>query len=152
MPPGAFYAVQTLRQLLPPGALSPGGPVRAVEIPEVRIVDRPCMGLSGDSMLDVARHFFTVDEVKRTIDLMALHKMNVFLWHLTDDQGWRIEIRRYPELTRVGSVRTPDADRQGSRRRNTTSRAATTRPPMAAIIHRSRSARWWTMPPGASLR
>ena len=101
---GAFYAVQTLRQLLPPGALSPGGPVRAVEIPEVRIVDRPCMAYRG-LMLDVARHFFTVDEVKRTIDLMALHKMNVFHWHLTDDQGWRIEIRRYPELTRVGSVR-----------------------------------------------
>lgn len=56
-------------------------------------------------MLDVARHFFTVDEVKRTLDLLALHKMNVFHWHLTDDQGWRIEIRRYPELTRVGSVR-----------------------------------------------
>lgn len=101
---GAFYAVQTLRQLLPPGAFSPGGPVRAVEIPEVRIVDRPCMAYRG-LMLDVARHFFTVDEVKRTIDLMALHKMNVFHWHLTDDQGWRIEIRRYPELTRVGSVR-----------------------------------------------
>lgn len=101
---GAFYAVQTLRQLLPSGALDPESRVRTVEIPTVVIVDRPAMAYRG-LMLDVARHFFTVDEVKRTLDLMALHKMNVFHWHLTDDQGWRIEIRRYPELTRVGSVR-----------------------------------------------
>lgn len=101
---GAFYAVQTLRQLLPSGALDPGGRVRAVEIPAVVITDRPAMAYRG-LMLDVARHFFTVDEVKRTLDLMALHKLNVFHWHLTDDQGWRIEILRYPELTRIGSVR-----------------------------------------------
>lgn len=101
---GAYHAVQTLRQLLPAEALQPDGRLRAVEIPEVTITDRPCMAYRG-LMLDVARHFFTVDEVKRTLDLMALHKMNVFHWHLTDDQGWRIEIRRYPELTRVGSVR-----------------------------------------------
>lgn len=101
---GAYYAVQTLRQLLPTAALHPDSPLRAVEIPEVTISDHPCMAYRG-LMLDVARHFFTVDEVKRTLDLMALHKMNVFHWHLTDDQGWRIEILRYPELTRVGSVR-----------------------------------------------
>ena len=68
------------------------------------IDDRPALAYRG-LMLDVARHFFTVEEVKRTLDLLALHKMNVFHWHLTDDQGWRIEIERYPELTRTGAVR-----------------------------------------------
>lgn len=102
-PEGAFHAVQTLRQLLPAAAFGEDG-LRAVELPAVRIDDRPALAYRG-LMLDVARHFFTVDEVKRTLDLMALHKMNVFHWHLTDDQGWRIEIRKYPELTRVGSVR-----------------------------------------------
>lgn len=102
-PEGAFHAVQTLRQLLPAAAFGEDG-LRAVELPAVRIDDRPALAYRG-LMLDVARHFFTVDEVKRTLDLMAMHKMNVFHWHLTDDQGWRIEIRKYPELTRVGSVR-----------------------------------------------
>lgn len=102
-PEGAFHAVQTLRQLLPAAAFEEDG-LRAVELPAVRIDDRPALAYRG-LMLDVARHFFTVDEVKRTLDLMAMHKMNVFHWHLTDDQGWRIEIRKYPELTRVGSVR-----------------------------------------------
>lgn len=100
-PEGAFYAVQTLRQLLPHAAFAGA---EAVEIPCVAIEDAPCMAYRG-LMLDVARHFFTVEEVKRTLDLMAMHKLNVFHWHLTDDQGWRIEIRRYPELTRIGSVR-----------------------------------------------
>lgn len=100
-PAGAFYAVQTLRQLLP---APDGRRVRAAELPAVRITDRPALAYRG-MMLDVARHFFTVDEVERTLDLLALHKMNVFHWHLTDDQGWRLAIRRYPELTRVGSVR-----------------------------------------------
>ena len=100
-PEGAFYAVQTLRQLLPRAAFSGAD---AVEIPCVAIEDGPCLAYRG-LMLDVARHFFTVEEVKRTLDLMAMHKLNVFHWHLTDDQGWRIEIRKYPELTRVGSVR-----------------------------------------------
>lgn len=95
--------MQTLRQLLPAAAFGEDG-LRAVELPAVGIDDRPALAYRG-LMLDVARHFFTVDEVKRTLDLMAMHKMNVFHWHLTDDQGWRIEIRKYPELTRVGSVR-----------------------------------------------
>lgn len=103
-PEGAFYAVQTLRQLMPATAFGTGR-VRAVELPAVVIADRPGMGYRG-MMLDVARHFFTVEEVKRTLDLLAMHKMNVFHWHLTDDQGWRIEIAKYPELTRIGSVRT----------------------------------------------
>ena len=102
-PQGAFYAVQTLRQLLPQKAAGTAK-IRAVELPAATIDDRPALAYRG-LMLDVARHFFTVEEVKRTLDLMALHKMNVFHWHLTDDQGWRIEIERYPELTRTGAVR-----------------------------------------------
>ena len=100
---GAFYAVQTLRQLLPAAAYE-ADDVRAVELPVVTIEDKPCLGYRG-MMLDVGRHFFTVDEVKEALDIMALLKLNVFHWHLTDDQGWRIEIRKYPKLTEIGSVR-----------------------------------------------
>jgi len=100
---GTFYAVQTLRQLLPAAAYE-ADDVRAVELPVVTIEDKPCLGYRG-MMLDVGRHFFTVDEVKEALDIMALHKLNVFHWHLTDDQGWRIEIRKYPKLTEIGSVR-----------------------------------------------
>ncbi len=100
---GAFYAVQTLRQLIPAAALGAGN-AAAVELPCATIEDAPRMGYRG-AMLDACRHFFTVEEVKAMLDLMALHKLNVFHWHLTDDQGWRIAIDRYPELTRVGSVR-----------------------------------------------
>lgn len=100
---GAFYAVQTLRQLIPVAAYDATG-VRAVELPVVTIEDKPCLGYRG-MMLDVCRHFFTVDEVKEALDIMALHKLNVFHWHLTDDQGWRIEIKKYPELTQIGSQR-----------------------------------------------
>ena len=100
---GVFYAVQTLRQLLPAAAYE-ADDVRAVELPVVTIEDKPCLGYRG-MMLDVGRHFFTVDEVKEALDIMALHKLNVFHWHLTDDQGWRIEIRKYPKLTEIGSVR-----------------------------------------------
>ena len=100
---GAFYAVQTLRQLLPAAAYE-ADDVRAVELPVVTIEDKPCLGYRG-MMLDVGRHFFTVDEVKEALDIMALHKLNVFHWHLTDAQGWRIEIRKYPKLTEIGSVR-----------------------------------------------
>lgn len=102
-PEGAFHAVQTLRQLIAPEAFG-AGRVRVVELPAVEIADAPELAYRG-LMLDVARHFFTVEAVKRTLDLLALHKMNVLHWHLTDDQGWRIEIERYPELTRIGSVR-----------------------------------------------
>lgn len=100
---GAFYAVQTLRQLIPAAAYGAAN-VRAVELPVVTIEDKPCLGYRG-MMLDVCRHFFTVDEVKEALDIMALHKLNVFHWHLTDDQGWRIEIRKYPRLTEIGSKR-----------------------------------------------
>ena len=100
---GVFYAVQTLRQLLPAAAYE-ADDMRAVELPVVTIEDKPCLGYRG-MMLDVGRHFFTVDEVKEALDIMALHNLNVFHWHLTDDQGWRIEIRKYPKLTEIGSVR-----------------------------------------------
>ena len=92
---GVFYGLQSLRQLIVAGR----GTVAAVSI-----VDKPCFRYRG-GMLDSGRHFWTVDEVKEFIDILAMHKMNRFHWHLTEDQGWRIEIKRYPELTRVGSVR-----------------------------------------------
>ena len=100
--PGAFYAVQTLLQLLP--VSTDINPTVLVSLPECTIEDKPRFGYRG-LMLDVARHFFTVEEVKRFIDLMASYKMNTFHWHLTEDQGWRIEIKKYPLLTKVASVR-----------------------------------------------
>ena len=90
---GVFYGFQTLKQLLNDG-----------NIPAVIIEDKPHFAHRG-SLLDVARYFFTVEEVKKYIDIIALHKMNVFHWHLTDDQGWRIEIKSHPRLTEVGSMR-----------------------------------------------
>lgn len=100
---GCFYAVQTLRQIVPAEAYS-GKRISYVDLPVMTVFDGPDMQYRG-LMLDVARHFFTVDEVKEVLDIMAMHKLNIFHWHLTDDQGWRIEIDRYPELTRIGSVR-----------------------------------------------
>ncbi|MEV6103993.1 beta-N-acetylhexosaminidase [Streptomyces sp. NPDC051940] len=102
---GAFYGVQSLRQLLPPRVYR-----RATVkhdpwlVPCAEIEDRPRFGWRG-CLLDVARHFLPKDDVLRLIDLLALHKLNVLHLHLTDDQGWRIEIRRYPLLTEVGSWR-----------------------------------------------
>ena len=95
---GVFYGIQTLRKAM--------GAAKAAKVlfPAVRIADEPYLGYRG-VMLDVGRTFYPVEEVKRIIDLAALHNLNVFHWHLTDDQGWRIEIKKYPELTRVGSVR-----------------------------------------------
>ena len=102
---GLFNGVQTLRQLLPPAIESQqvvtGMPWR---IPAGLIQDWPEFTWRG-LHLDVARHWFPVDFIKRYLDLMALHKLNVFHWHLTDDQGWRIEIKQYPKLTAIGSHR-----------------------------------------------
>jgi hexosaminidase len=95
-PAGLFHAVQTLLQLLPGS-----GPLR---LPRLRIEDAPRFPYRG-LHLDVARHFFPVDFIKRYLDLMALHKLNHFHWHLTEDQGWRLEIERFPELTRIGARR-----------------------------------------------
>jgi hexosaminidase len=102
---GLFYAVQTIRQLLPPEiekSIKSAGILLTVPCCEIK--DEPRFIYRG-MHLDVARHIFPVEYVKRYIDMMALHKMNTFHWHLTDDQGWRIEIKKYPRLTEVGGFR-----------------------------------------------
>lgn len=103
---GIFYGFQTLRQLLPAEIESSTKVVREVEwsIPCADIEDTPQFSYRG-LMLDVSRHFKPVEEVKRNIDLMAFHKLNVLHWHLTDDQGWRIEIKKCPKLTTMGGFR-----------------------------------------------
>ena len=102
---GFFYAIQTLKQLLPRDLFGSTLNSEAQwEFPYVSITDQPQFGHRG-FMMDVARHFFDKDEVKKVLDIMALYKMNRFHWHLTDDQGWRIEIPEYPLLTEVGSIR-----------------------------------------------
>jgi hexosaminidase len=101
---GLFYGVQTLRQLLPADIDAPSASAGALTLPAVRIEDAPRFRYRG-MHLDVSRHFFPVDFVERYIDLLSLYKMNVFHWHLTDDQGWRIEIKKYPKLTEIGSQR-----------------------------------------------
>lgn len=97
---GAFYGVQTLLQLFPPQIFSTNVVENvAWKIPfAVRIEDQPRFKWRG-FMLDVSRHFFSKDAVERVLDEMAMHKLNMFHWHLTDDQGWRIEIKKYPKLT-----------------------------------------------------
>ena len=101
---GMFYGIQTLRQLLPETIDAAGANAGALTLPAVRIEDAPRFRYRG-MHLDVSRHFFSVDFVERYIDLLSLYKMNVFHWHLTDDQGWRIEIKKYPKLTEIGSQR-----------------------------------------------
>jgi hexosaminidase len=104
-PAGILHGTQTLRQLLPPPIFR-RAPVDAASwaIPAVEIEDRPRFGWRG-SHLDVGRHFMPKEFVFKHIDLLALHKFNVFHWHLTEDQGWRIEIKKYPKLTAVGAFR-----------------------------------------------
>lgn len=102
---GVFYGVQTLLQLLPPQIFATGQ-VAGVNwvMPAVRIEDQPRFPWRG-FMLDVSRHFFNKDQIKQTLDFMAWHKLNVFHWHLVDDHGWRIEIKKYPRLTQIGAWR-----------------------------------------------
>ena len=95
---GVFYGIQTLRKSLPVAQDI------NVNLSAVEIYDKPRFAYRG-AMLDVARHFYTVDEVKTFIDMLALHNINRFHWHLTDDQGWRIEIKKYPKLMSVASER-----------------------------------------------
>ncbi|MFB6839983.1 beta-N-acetylhexosaminidase [Streptomyces sp. NPDC056361] len=105
-PAGVFWAAQTLRQLLGPDAYRKA-PVRKDadwDLPHTTIEDAPRFGWRG-LLLDVSRHFTPKDDVLRHLDLLAAHKLNVFHFHLTDDQGWRIEIKRHPRLTEVGSWR-----------------------------------------------
>lgn len=103
---GFFYAIQTLKQLMPHAIYNRSGTSTAIDwtVPCVEIADQPQLGHRG-YMLDVARHFFSKTEVKRILDIMATYKMNRFHWHLTDDQGWRIDIPEYPKLAQVGAVR-----------------------------------------------
>jgi hexosaminidase len=101
---GAFYGIQTLIQLLPVSVEQTQSSASKLSIPHVSVTDYPRFGYRG-LMLDVGRHFFPVDFIKTYIDFIAMHKMNNFHWHLTDDQGWRIEIKKYPRLTEIGAWR-----------------------------------------------
>jgi hexosaminidase len=102
---GLFYGMQTLLQLLPTSALSlERSRAPHWRIPAVKISDQPRFRWRG-MMLDVARHFFTTAEIKRYLHALAFYKINVFHWHLTDDQGWRLEIKKYPRLTEAGAWR-----------------------------------------------
>ena len=105
-PAGLFYGVQTLLQLFPP-ELETGfdlPELNQMTLPCVKIIDTPRFPYRG-MHLDVGRHFFPVSFIKKYIDLLALHKFNTFHWHLTEDQGWRIEIKQYPKLTEISSYR-----------------------------------------------
>ncbi|HET7117115.1 MAG TPA: family 20 glycosylhydrolase [Hanamia sp.] len=113
-PQGLFYGIQTLIQLLPPKDYSNAQTKNIeFEIPCVNITDYPRFGYRG-MMLDVSRHFFTKEFIEKYIDEMAKYKFNVFHWHLTDDQGWRIEIKGLPKLTEVGAWRVPRTGRWGT--------------------------------------
>src|SRR5574344_893123 len=111
---GVFYGIQTLRKALPvamaksvatsDNAKKSVGSYKSVTVPACQISDAPRFAWRG-MMLDCSRHFWSVDEVKQFIDILALHNCNTFHWHLSDDQGWRIEIKKYPNLTKIGSMR-----------------------------------------------
>ena len=96
---GVFYGIQTLRKSIPAQAQD-----AAILLPAGQVEDQPRFSYRG-MHLDVGRHFFPVEFIKEYIDLLALHNMNTFHWHLTEDQGWRIEIKKYPKLTEIGSIR-----------------------------------------------
>ncbi len=103
---GFFYAFQTLKQLMPRNVMAgvPDENVKEWSVPAVFIEDEPRFGWRG-FMLDEGRHFYGKEEIKKILDVMAAYKMNRFHWHLTEDQGWRIEIKKYPKLTEVGAWR-----------------------------------------------
>lgn len=105
---GVFYGIQTLRKALPHYLINPNNPRlhgdRHVDVPAVDIADAPRFSYRG-AHLDVSRHFVPVDSMYRFIDMLALHNINRLHWHITDDQGWRIEIKKYPGLTAIGSKR-----------------------------------------------
>ena len=115
-PAGVFNGLQTFRQLMPQTRVADEeGNMEPIVIEGMQIVDYPRFGWRG-LMLDVSRHFFTVEEVKDYIDQMSKYKFNVFHWHLTDDEGWRIEIKAFPRLTEVGAWRVERHGRFGSQR------------------------------------
>ena len=101
---GLFYGMQTLLQLIDPAIFAEKKLNAPITIPSVKISDQPSFVYRG-AMLDVSRHFFPKEFVKKYIDILAFHKLNRFHWHLTDDQGWRIEIKKYPKLTEIGAWR-----------------------------------------------
>ncbi|WP_193214725.1 beta-N-acetylhexosaminidase [Luteolibacter marinus] len=101
---GVWYGTRSLLQLLPPPGAGVWKDSKEAGIPALTITDEPRFGWRG-MHLDVGRHFFSADEIKGFIDWLAFHKFNVFHWHLTEDQGWRIEIKKYPKLTEVGAFR-----------------------------------------------
>src|SRR5712671_1514082 len=103
-PAGLSYGMQSLTQLLPLG------PQPTIELPDLDITDYPRFGYRG-VLLDVGRHFFSVTYLKKLLDLAAQYKINRFHWHLTDDEGWRIEIKKYPRLT---GLQSGSADRNGT--------------------------------------
>lgn len=123
-PAGFYYALQTLKQLMPRNVMAGVATYDHSQwsLPSVEIEDAPRFEWRG-FMLDEGRHFFGKDEIKRVIDMMAIYKMNRFHWHLTEDQGWRIEIKKYPKLTETGAWRNskvlaygdvkPDGERYG---------------------------------------
>ena len=101
---GAFYAIQTLKQIIPVQAYETPIDLERLALPTMKITDKPHFAYRG-FMLDCSRHFWDVETVKEVLDIIAMHKMNRFHWHLTEDQGWRIEIKKYPLLTKIGSKR-----------------------------------------------
>ncbi|WP_443681585.1 beta-N-acetylhexosaminidase, partial [Phocaeicola plebeius] len=106
---GVFYGIQTLHKALP---ITDGTTLAAIPCGSVK--DSPRFGYRG-FMVDVGRHFFGVDYLKEIIDMLALHNINYFHWHLTEDQGWRIEIKKYPKLTEIGSKRKGTIKERGSK-------------------------------------
>ena len=103
-PKGVFYAVQSLIQLLPPEFIKDGFKSEGINIQTLKIEDNPEFSYRG-MHLDVSRHMYPVEFIKKYIDALAMLKMNTFHWHLTDDQGWRIEIKKYPKLQEVAAYR-----------------------------------------------
>lgn len=104
-PLGFYYAFQSIKKMLPANVMAGVADTNVTEytLPQVVITDEPRYEYRG-FMLDVARHFFPVEQVKRMLDVMSYYKLNKFHWHLSDDQGWRVEIKKYPKLTTVGSI------------------------------------------------
>ncbi len=104
-PTGLYYGLQTIKKVLPANVMAckPGAATAEYVLPEMVVMDEPAYGYRG-FMLDVSRHFFTADEIKRMLDVMSYYKLNRFHWHLTDDQGWRLPMEKYPKLTTVGAT------------------------------------------------
>ena len=102
---GFYYAFQSIKKMLPANVMAgvKDAKITSLSLPRVSITDEPRFAYRG-FMLDVSRHFFTIEEVKRMIDVMSYYKLNAFHWHLSDDQGWRVEIKKYPKLTSVASM------------------------------------------------